>query len=310
MALYLVGVVNANGLEIAAAVCLWATSAAVATGADGRRLLVRMAVAFIVLVNLRSLSIAFGLAALALPFALADRTRLASLARRSDMRRTLLACVLGLVPAVAWNVKYGSPYRAWWLPSESVGKSFRDSFGSIPGMVGEFGGIRPRVAILLWLAVVVGLVGFALVGSTWRMRTVLLALLAAVVVVPVVIQSRVMLPIGALWYGRYALPLAAGLPILATFAPTAATPRVWFRAAALPALATAGMIAFVLADRRYAVGAHGPLLYLTDPVWGSSARHALPIAVCALALSALTVMLMRFTRAEERPRLRASTVCT
>jgi hypothetical protein len=78
----------------------------------------------------------------------------------------------------------------------------------------------------LWGLAVAGLVVVAWLRADRRQRLVLLGTLAALLVVPVVAEVASGQTVGMAWQGRYALPLAVGLPLQAAWVLTqAAAPR-------------------------------------------------------------------------------------
>jgi len=93
---------------------------------------------------------------------------------------------------------------------------------------------------VLWTILIAGLVIGALVLGTWRPRGVLVALAAFAVAFNVVPEALSASRHGFIGQGRYALPVAVGVPILAAWIVTArAHPgQLWWRRAAV-ALAVA-----------------------------------------------------------------------
>jgi len=92
------------------------------------------------------------------------------------------------------------------------------------------------------------------------------------------------------------MPLAAGVPILA--AAVAGRDRflrrwhgrvtVWVAAAACVALGAAGLAAFFEALRRYAVGVHGPIDFLSGP-WHPPLGSAAALAAAFVSIAALAL---------------------
>ena len=94
-------------------------------------------------------------------------------------------------------------------------------------MIGWFGWLDNPTATLVWIPWTAALAFLVFVALAWvrrRHAVVLLALLAGVVVVPVVVNATPYNADGAFWQGSYTLPLAVGVPILAAFT-LAATER-------------------------------------------------------------------------------------
>ena len=139
-------------------------------------------------------------------------------------------------------------------------------------MIGNFGWLdtpAPTYTIFVWL---MGL-GFVVVGgllvAARRDLAVLVGLLIAAVVVPVLLEARSVSEKGLIWQGRYTLPLAVGVPILAAFAATRAADedgaaiRVRSIVPLIVLIVTAHWAAFAWAERRsVTVGLRGPVNYL------------------------------------------------
>ena len=101
----------------------------------------------------------------------------------------------------------------------------------------------------------------------------LLALVAAVIVVPIVIEGATYNEGGGVnWQGRYTLPLAVGVPILAAVA-LGTTERgrqlvtSRFMLGVGVVVGVGQLLAFAQNLRRYTVGYHGDLQYWKDPLW-------------------------------------------
>jgi drug/metabolite transporter (DMT)-like permease len=101
---------------------------------------------------------------------------------------------------------------------------------------------------------------------------VLLGVLGAVVAVPVVIQSTLDDHAGTVWQGRYSLPIAVGVPLVATFA-LSATERgrelttrrfVWVVGVLL---GLGHILAFAQNLRRYTKGATKDVWYFLHADW-------------------------------------------
>jgi hypothetical protein len=117
-------------------------------------------------------------------------------------------------------------------------------------------------------------------------------LLTLCVAVPVAYQLRLADSVGYFWQGRYLLPLAAGVPILAGVGAgrtATAIPRVTrFAAVIAVALAVAQWLALAQLLRRYSVGTDGTIWFFTAARWDPPVP-ALVLLVAAAALLALAV---------------------
>jgi hypothetical protein len=97
-------------------------------------------------------------------------------------------------------------------------------------------------------------------------------LAVAVVAVPVVLEARSISEVGYFWQGRYSLPLAVGLPLVAAAGSRAAARRP---AALLliAVLAACHLVSYVIALGRYTVGT-GRGLGLTGGAWARRCRRS------------------------------------
>ncbi len=293
MVLFLSSVVNPNGLEIAAAVCLWASGLAVVDADPAEpvgRLVTRLGLSAAVLVQVRSLSLLWtALIGVAL-LVVAGRRRIVELARRTDVRVWGAVFAASTVFALAWLVVYDPlaqiptppphPLSSAAVLETSIGKAD----GLLHQMVGVVGWIDTQPPTLTYAGWLVALGGVVLVGMAVARRrrwATLAVLVVATVAIPVILESSQANKIGFVWQGRYTLPLAVGIPILAAMSmPDDLGARIGRRVA--PALAVVVVLAqgamFLDALRRYMVGVNGPLLPFSgrwQPPLGGAAVTAL-----------------------------------
>jgi Predicted membrane protein (DUF2142) len=126
------------------------------------------------------------------------------------------------------------------------------------GVLGWLDTVLPPLVHRVWLTVVAGLCLAAAVTLRWSRLTVLAALVAAVALVPAVVGAWRYDDLGLVWQGRYTLPLAAGVPILAGliaadgWAPGRLIP--WLGAGALACM---HLLAFAFTLRRHVTGVDG-----------------------------------------------------
>jgi hypothetical protein len=126
---------------------------------------------------------------------------------------------------------------------------------------------------LAWLLLAAGLVALALAASRWRQRAALIGLVA--VVAGLIVLLRTVLPIdtGFAAQGRYVLPLAVAIPIMAgelvrrheLRLPSRIAPV--FAGSAIAVAALVQGLAFYLNARRYAVGTSGPRWFVSHALW-------------------------------------------
>jgi hypothetical protein len=163
-------------------------------------------------------------------------------------------------------------------------------------MIGVFGWLdtpAPLLTYLVWYVAIGAVVLLAFSSARARGNVALLFLVALVVLVPMAISYREAHRLGLFWQGRYTLPMATGVPILATalIDGTAVLEAIRSRLTGLLCLAVgvADVAAFYTAQRRYASGLPGPL----DVLHG---KWAPPLGNAVMALWSLiaTVLLVCF----------------
>jgi hypothetical protein len=289
MVIYLSGTVNPNGVEVATGVLFWLAGLAVFDpdpGADPRggagtarvdgRVLALAVAAASLLVVIRPLSWLWaGLIGVAL-VVLVGRRRVLELwrTRQGKIAAAVVAavCVLqaaylaatGLLGVDDPDKKAGEP------TIEAIRISAGKMWGLVQQMIGTFGYLdspSPALTIGVWLAVLGFLVLAALAVARRRGAWVLGGLTAGVVVVPWVLEVREAPAVGFLWQGRYTLPLAVGVPLLAghLLAGSALGRRLLDRRVVVVAAAGLGLaqlLAFYFNLRRYMVGTQGPVLII------------------------------------------------
>jgi hypothetical protein len=278
MAVFMAGTINPNGLEASSAICLWASGIALlaeqSVVAD-RRLLARVGISAAVLVQVRGLSpLWLFLIAVSLVI-LAGRSQLVELSR--DWVARVWAGVLALSCA----------FTAWWLVrydplallptnhappkhvgvSELIATSIGFSDGFVREMIGVVGWLDvpiPSVTLYGWIAIVFMLLGLGLFMGRRPYVVVLVSLVVLTVAIPVVFEATNASTLGYVWQGRYGLPLAAGIPLVAAGAVVNGylTDRVHRRVATVVPviLVIAEFAIFFQALRRYTVGLKGPFI--------------------------------------------------
>jgi Predicted membrane protein (DUF2142) len=308
-ALFLFGSVNPNALEIAAGIALWAAGGMLVLEASSRidrRLVAVTGVSASVLAVSRSLSplwvalIVVTLAVFAPPGGL---RRLAS-----DPTCRIWGAVVFVATAAqtAWIVAFDSLENlggagADGSTSEIVRLAFGKSTINYEQMIGVFGWLdtpAPFLTILLWTMMLGGLTGLALVAGGRRQCVALIGLIGAVTVVPVVIESARAEDVGFIWQGRYTMPLAVGVPILAGLMVATgerryfALDRTRLILVATVALFIAHFVAYVQHLRRNMVGYDGPIQFWQNPNWSPLLPAWLLTAGYAMALAGLLLWLL------------------
>jgi hypothetical protein len=163
-------------------------------------------------------------------------------------------------------------------------------------MVGNFGWLdtpAPALTTTVWLLLTGGLTVLGALVAPRRVALVLAGLIGLAVTVPVLFDLRSAPTSGLVWQGRYMLPVAVGLPIVAgftlargRFAALLAARRT--RALVGGAVVVAQVAAFYWALRRYTVGMEGSPDIWSGPAW-SPPGGVLPALVAYAVLWCLFV---------------------
>lgn len=337
--LFLVGGINPSGLEIVAALALWATTAVVVShGVDGARPLAAWAVAAVALAWSRPLGPLFVLGIVAVTaVAVGDHEVLAARWRSSRDRRVAAGVGVAWLAAWAWLLAFGTlgAFKGIPDPSLTPGVAARRSLAMtaerLEQVVAVFGWVdtpAPTVTTFWpWMLVAGAVVVAGLVRGTWRLRAALVLLGAVAVVLPVLAEMGRAAEIGLGWQGRYTMPVLVGLPVLAAIGTvrgqrtrrpvdeTKSAPRVVSSVALGTAfavlaggalLAVAHLVGFAAALRRYTVGIDDPRpfwAFLAVDGWAPPGGATLLLVLVACLLAAAGGALAMATwRARARPR--------
>jgi hypothetical protein len=179
-------------------------------------------------------------------------------------------------------------------PDLSVLTTVRASFGltdeRLVQMVGKLGWVDtpvPFAVVAGWALLLGALVVPALAGGRLRRSLTLASLMVAVVLLPVVSEAMQQKKFGFIWQGRYSLPLAVGVPLLAAWILASAPPdlRRQRRTLVLVAGAWIGLqlLTHAASMRRYLAGIGSS----TTVAYWQASGWAPPLP--ALALTALFV---------------------
>jgi hypothetical protein len=305
MAAALSGVINPSALEVGAGVLVWVSGLLLVRPSPlpawlEARLIWYFTVASVLFVVSRQISAVIlacivGVLALAAPW-----PRLRGIA--AD-RRTWIAA--GVVTAA-------TAFAGWWLlahplaeetnePATAVGgrHALSTAFGYLgvlyDQMIGIFGWLDapPPVGVVLAWTVAIGVVVVlgAAVGAR-RLVAALVAITAVSLLVPNLFHASQMEEYGIVFQGRYILPLAMGVVLIAGRAVDEAGDDL------VATLARAGvlvlgltvvgqLVAIWFAARRFAVGVGGPVLFVREG-WSPGIPLAVPLALAFLAVPALT----------------------
>ncbi|MFZ0170522.1 MAG: DUF2142 domain-containing protein [Acidimicrobiales bacterium] len=303
MALYLGGVVNPNGLEITAAICLWTSGLVLFT--ENRHdpppgLLAIVTLSAAVLTSMRGLSPLWTVLILAIVISLGswrDTWRLLRTRRGVQISAAVLLAVG--VAAVAWIlgdhaldlIHAGLQISPGTSNGQVLSLSVRSAPSWIPQMVGIFGSLdtpAPSWALDVWYGCALAVFALGMLGATARRRAALIGIVLVGFVLSVLVQYGQARRVGLVWEGRYLLPFAVGLVLVSTATsdrPSWGCP-LWRALTPILAIgvfaADAGSLFQLL--RRYTVGATGPL-DLRGP-WRPPGGPWLLLAMAAVASAA------------------------
>jgi hypothetical protein len=231
VAIYFGSVVNPSGPEISSALLAWASFLSLVRaepGAPGvRRDRILFAISAAVLIVVRPLGpvwVAAILAATLIAVAGGSlRERITRVLNSRGVRWTGALLALALVGAGLWDVTQNTmgivpEANPDYTYAKGVYLTVFQTPGFLSQMLGSVGWIDTRVptfTTMLWYGAISGLVLLALVLGNRRERFVLVMLTVSIVLFPIVFEAYSGRDYGVGWQGRYTLPLAVGLPILA-----------------------------------------------------------------------------------------------
>ena len=274
---YLTGTVNPNAIEVAAAVAAWSGAvrfvhdARAAGDIPARPALVVLVPALVVLGLSRPFGPVWAVGIVAATAIMLGSDALPIVRRRApDLRRAGAAVGAAVVVTVGWLLVRDTlgTFTGIPQPDAGAGDVLRTSLRMLPDrleqMIGLFGWASvflPTLLVMAWLTAGGVLAAAAVVVGQAGERVVLIVLGAAVVALPILADVQSVPEIGYAWQGRYALPVAVGLPIVGgvvvdRWLDTRAV-RIppWAIGAGVLALLAGHGIALVSALDRYEVGA-------------------------------------------------------
>lgn len=316
MVVFLNSTVNPSSLEISAALTLWVALMTLIRSPDPTKITSRaagIAVVTVILANSRGLSPLF-IAVIVVCAAIVGPWR-AFVTVLAD-RRTwpwLGVIVVGTGAALAWT-RSASALGAGGSAHPELGflstanRTFFDTGDFLLTSIGKFGWLDTTLPTLV-VVVLVALIGLPTLlalslGSRWD-RFATLAVVAAVVGVPVLVQAWQARNVGYIWTARYSMPLTVGVVVVAGYVcrdalaglPGWVADRLMVTVTSL--LAGGQLIAFAFNLRRYVVGDQGSWRHLFDGPWSPPVPVAVLILLHAVGLAAAVVLLVRFSRADD-----------
>lgn len=308
MVIYLAGLVNPNGPEIAAAVCLWTALVALGVTRDlsWRGPLLWVAVSGAVVATARPSGPLWVAAAAGATAVAGVLSPVRPLLRSRTVQATMAVVALGAVSTIGWIVSVGgvgltgAPIDGDGVWLRSLGMTGQRMLQLI-GYYGWLDAPAPRLVFAIWGAATIGLLVlvFRLSPSRRHAWTAVL-LVVGVILLPLPFEMLQATKIGLFWQSRYTLPVAVGVPILAAAAITDVQLRPALasrlRLASGVLLGSAHVLAIAWGIRRFAVGNHGPALFFSTASWEPPLPHGLLAATFAAAVAGLGAYVARAGR--------------
>ncbi|MCC2312933.1 DUF2142 domain-containing protein [Cellulomonas xiejunii] len=303
MCFFLGATVNPAGFEISAAFAFWAACLALvlSRGPVGNGALLQAVVAGALLVNTRSTGPVWALAVVVVVLIAAPPGRWRAVVAHPRFRWYVAATVAASAAAIAWLLTHPSVvttkdlYPQFADPRVVVLAVVGKGSEYLLNMIGDYGWLdapSPPVTFIAWYAMVgaVLLLAFSAARPA-RRRGALLVLVLGVALAPAALQVPTAVDVGMVWQGRYALPLAVGVPLLAALVVgVERTPegQLLRRVArgAVPVVLVGHVAAFYWASRRYAEGLNGQVVTL-QPDWASPIGYLTGTALYAALATAL-----------------------
>ncbi len=293
MVLFVNGTVNPSSLEISAAIAAWCSALAIAaTRADtriDRAEIIRLVVAFSALGVSRLFAPMWIVGILVAAGLLGGWTTFRRMSRDRGMQLAAVLIGIATLSQVVWNVIV-RPVATGTSVEVSQYERIRNTIGRsgffYDSMIGNFGWLNvkaPYVVILIWTAAIGLLLSLGLSLPSRRAALALLLTAAATVMLPLASEYREVPIIGPFWQGRYTLPLAVGVPLIAAWIIGASSIGERLARSRLPLIVGAALfighfLSFAQTLRRFSVGYNGSFMYWRAPSW-SPPLGALPITL-------------------------------
>ncbi len=314
MALFLAGSVNPSGFEIATAIALWAHVLATARRAEHgmaaipRSLLIGLFVSGSAMALTRPLSGPFAGLIVVLGLLSTTWPTLVAMARSRRVQITVVGlavvCVAALGMVYATGIASGKVVGGSAFPPAVDHWTF--VLGSTPWyvqqMFGQFGWLDvppSNLTLYVWLGLVFALIAGAVMLAKLRQSLALALTLVAMVAIPVFLQAPMTGSASLIWQGRYTLPVAVGIPLLALVNLDRGAGLVpgLARRLSLVVAATVGVLsahALYWNLHRYTVGRSSATVNILLGKWQPPGGSALWVVVMVLA-AALGVVVVAFS---------------
>jgi hypothetical protein len=306
--LSLCAAINPSAIEITAAICFWASAIDVLRpGPVDRRAVWRAVIAASAFALSRPLSpLLLLVAVVVLAIALPWRERLRVLWRQPRSWTWVAWLATSVVAALGW-VAWARPEFVGYDDNLTMQAEIRESLARIPWrmrqLVGYLGWLSievPGTLTWCWLGAMAVLGTWAAVISRWRRRIAFALLLVGIVLGPSLGELPSSKEFGLIWQGRYTLPFAVGLPLLAGWTLhekglDRSRAIRWTGLAVVMGTAVVHLAAFATALTRNATGRSWPFSFpWGGQPWSADVRGWVVMTVAAVGLTGLAAVLGRF----------------
>ncbi|MEV7176301.1 DUF2142 domain-containing protein [Kitasatospora sp. NPDC093679] len=296
MTLFLGGMVNPNGVEIAAGLLFWTAVLSLLIDPQPdllKRRLARTGVAGVVLLEIRPLGLAWIVGTVFFGLLASQQGAVREIVKHRSARLWAVVLAVALAAAQAWNSTHPDHSTIQTSADLSFFKAaehtFLESDKYLRQMIGWFGWLdaeSPFLTVSVWSGTILLLIMLSLACGRRRDVIALLGLMAAILGIPIVAQGLQASTLGLIWQGRYLLPFAVGLPLLAATILSKRSPQGGLMRARLTlvigsALAAAQLAAFFWALRRFTVGVEGHVIPM-PAAWSPPGTWVLWTVVYAL----------------------------
>lgn len=313
LAVYLGGIVNPSGVEVAATAAVFALAITVIRQRARERLwLVLLVVVIALLMCLRSVSPLLALCAVGAAVTMTGlRAFWVTLIRPRVVWAVAVLLPVGVF-AVWWILAVSGP--AGYIPAAGGDRpaaiaaffgtldSFSDYLLQMVGVLGWFDTWLPESVYVIWTGALAGSVLLALAFSAVRAAATVIVVFAIGIFLPAVLQAATAFEFGYIWQGRYSLPfLVLGLTAGA-FAIRRQTAGVagWRFALGITVLIALQFYAFMGALKRFAAGAGAPWEALGS-VYAWHSAVGVPAVILTFAVGAGLLVALTIAQAR-RPR--------
>jgi hypothetical protein len=307
MALFLMGSVNPNAIEIAVFVAVWACLSRVATDERvSEHLLILASCLSAGIVLIRPISIVWMAATVVVAVIAMSKQRRRELLRLRLLAWAVVPTALALVGSWVWLVYSRMEVKDPRMTNTlSLAGALRRSISEwggywkqAIGVLGWLDTMLPSFAYVAWFFALLLVVALHLRSATRATVAALLALIAIWLALPLVINGFTNSRAGLTYQGRYSLPIFVGVVFLPMFNGRARlrAPRVSQRsiiAAVLALVIVAEVGSFWEALRRFTVGVDGKIFLTGALPWRPAIAPMLLVALNTAAMVAVAWSALR-----------------